>query len=377
MKLKEEIKSYGKSIGVDLIGFTSAEPFEDMRNILEKRKKRNHLSGFEEQNIELRIHPKKTMADAKSIIVIGVSYYKRHIKQGEMNKPPFSGVLARTAWGRDYHYVLKEKLEKIAAFIQERIDDFRYKIFVDTGPLVDRHVAYRAGLGWYGYNALLINEKYGSWFFIGYMMNNVAFEEDKPLENKACEGCNLCIKNCPKGALEGPYEFNAKKCLSNLLQQKEEIYEEDRGILGKNLYGCDICQDVCPHNNKATEMSEDHFSPQAVSSAPDLIELLHMSNKAFKKTYGSTSAGWRGKKVLQRNAIIAIVNHGDKKALPYLIPLLKDNRPEIRSCSIWGIFQLDPFLAREISEEMKKKEEDQKVLDTIVSCLNKAFPFEN
>ncbi|SDK69123.1 tRNA epoxyqueuosine(34) reductase QueG [Natronincola ferrireducens] len=358
MGLKDRIIQYAKLIDVDLIGFTNAEAFEDIRDILEKRKQAGHLSGFEEEDIELRINPKKTMENAKSIIVIGVSYYLDDEKLQGKKIPKFYGELARTAWGRDYHYVLKEKLERIGDFIKEEREDFQYKSFVDTGPLVDRHVAYRAGLGWYGYNSLLINETYGSWFFIGYMINNLAFQEDKPLENKSCLRCNLCIKHCPKGAIEKPYGFNAQHCISNLLQQKENIDEKDRKLLGKNLYGCDICQGVCPHNRKVKQGSQNHFVPKDLFVKPDLVELLNMSNKRFRETYGETSAGWRGKKILQRNAIVAIVNHGDKEGIAYLLPLLKDPRPEIRKYALWGIYKLDPEGAYEILKQAKEYEKD-------------------
>lgn len=373
MDLKKKTIDYANSIGVDLIGFTNAEAFEDIRCVLEKRKKLGHLSGFEEKDIELRIDPKRTMPEAQSIIVIALSYYKNLPKVEAQGNLVYKGKLSRTAWGLDYHNVLKEKLEKIVTFIKGENEDFQYKIFVDTGPLLDRHVAYRAGLGWYGYNSLLINEKYGSWIFIGYILSNIIFEEDRPLTHKKCYGCNLCVRHCPKGAIEGPYQFNASKCISNILQQNREIHEEDRGILGKNLYGCDICQEVCPHNNGVKETSENLFHPQHVPHAPDLIELLNISNKRFKESYGRTSAGWRGKKILQRNAIIAMVNYGSKEGIDHLLPLLKDPRPEIRSYALWGITQLDGLYAYNILENAKKHEKDGEVLQTIEKCLTKVY----
>ncbi|SNS76274.1 epoxyqueuosine reductase [Anaerovirgula multivorans] len=377
MTLKEQIVNYAKSIGVSMIGFTSAEAFEDIRGILEERKKLEYLSGFEEKDIDLRIDPKKTMPEAKSILVIALPYYIDEENLQQKETPLFHGELARTAWGKDYHDVVKEKLEKIATFIKGKKEKFDYKSFVDTGPLVDRHVAYRAGLGWYGYNSILMNDEYGSWFFIGYMLNNLEIPSDKPLNNRSCQGCNLCIKHCPKGAIEAPYKFNAKKCLSNILQQKEDIKESDRKSLGKSLYGCDICQQVCPHNKEIKKETEEDFYPKEALHKPDLLQLLSMSNKEFKKTYGETSAGWRGKKILQRNAIIALVNHGDKKTIPYLLPLLQDNRPEIRKYAIWAICELDPFKAYQILMKVKKQEKDEEVLKTIeyyckkISCEKK------
>lgn len=373
LALKEEIITYAKSIGINMIGFTNAEAFEDIREVLEERNKLGYLSGFEEKDIELRIDPRKTMPEAKSIIVIGIPYYLDDEESPEKEGVSFYGELARTAWGKDYHYVLREKLEKIAGFIAGKRSGFYYRSFVDTGPLVDRHVAYRAGLGWYGYNSLLMNDEYGSWFFIGYMLNNLDFPPDEPMINKGCLGCNLCIKHCPKGAIEAPYKFNASKCLSNILQQKQNIDETDRKILGKSLYGCDICQQVCPHNKEIKKETEKELYPKEALKKPDLLKLLSMSNKEFKEVYGETSAGWRGKKILQRNAIIALVNHGDRKAIPYLLPLLKDDRPEIRKYAIWAIWELDSFRAHEILIEAKKQEQNKEVLETMEDYINRSL----
>ncbi len=358
MNFKSEIIAYANSIGISKIGFTDAEAFNDIKEILKTRKESGFLSGFEEKDLELRINPKKTMPEAKSIIVIAIPYYRDRAEAAYEKLAKYHGDLARLAWGRDYHFVLRDKLQKIANFIKEQESKFQYKIFVDTGPLVDRHVAYRAGLGWYGYNSLLINEEFGSWFFIGYMINNLLFPIDKPLTNKACQACNLCIKHCPSGAIEAPYSFDAKKCLSYLLQEKSEISRSDRKLVGKKIYGCDICQEVCPHNNQIQIGASEEFYPIDPLTKPDLLKLLTISNKEFKDTYGKTSAGWRGKKILQRNAIIALANYGNKEVLPYLIPLLKDERWEIRKYAIWAIYELDPLQAKIIFKEMFENEKD-------------------
>ncbi|WP_192929585.1 tRNA epoxyqueuosine(34) reductase QueG [Alkaliphilus serpentinus] len=347
MALKEDIIEYSKSLGIDLIGFTSAEAFEELRPILASREALGHLSGFEEGVMEKRINPRLTMEDAESIIVIGQSYYH---DVDQKNKPRYHGELARTAWGRDYHFVLMEKLTNLAEYIKKLSSNLQYKAFVDTGPLVDRHVAHRAGLGWYGYNSTLINEGYGSWFFIGYLLTNLQLQPDKTLEDQ-CAGCNLCVEQCPGGAIEGPYSFNANKCLSYVLQQRETIPHEKRGNLGNRLYGCDICQLVCPHNKEVKASKEEAFIPKDLPHHVDLVQLINITSKDFKTLFNKNASGWRGKKTLQRNAIIALGNCGDQEAIKYLMPLLKDPRREIREYALGAVYKLDKNAAVKAAEE--------------------------
>lgn len=335
MQLKTEITAYAKAIGIDLIGFIKAEPFNELRPILEDRKNKGHLSGFEEADIELRINPLKTMENAKSIIVIGQAYYIDDTRLSN-EEPQLYGELARTAWGRDYHIVLKEKLVALGKYIEGLEPKLEYKAFVDTGPLVDRYLAYRAGLGWYGYNNALINKDYGSWFFIGYMLTNIEIGGDDPLEDK-CMGCRRCIEACPGKALEEGQGFNAKKCLSYLLQTKEELTEEERIKLGNRLYGCDICQHVCPHNKDIKEATSEEFLPGELSNKVNIEELLKLTNKEFQKLFSTNASGWRGKKILQRNAIIALGNLKDKRAIPLLQTLLEDPREDIRAYARWAL----------------------------------------
>jgi len=370
MSLKEKIVCYSKEIEIDLIGFTDVEPFENLKEILLKRKEKGNLSGFEEDDIELRIDPKKTLDSAESIIVIAMSYYIKEETLNYYEKPQFYGELARTAWGQDYHIILKDKLEKLAKFISSEYDGFEYKAFVDTGPLVDRYLANRAGIGFYGYNSAIINEDYGSWIFLGYMITNLPLKKDNLLENISCLGCNLCIESCPTSAIEGPFDFNANKCLSNILQQKKEVPENILPLMEKRIYGCDVCQNVCPHNIDIKEMTTKAFVPDVLPHKVDLIPLLKLSNKEYNSLFKENASGWRGKKILQRNAIIALGNYKSKEAIPYLTPLLDDMRPDIRKITIWALYNIDPKLATELVFTMKDKEKDKDVIETINMYLN-------
>ncbi len=371
MTLKEEIRDYANSIGVPMVGFTGVEPLEDIRELLEKRRDLGYLSGFEEEDLELRLNPKKIMASVRSIIVIAVPYFVEDEQIDKKKIAKYHGELARVAWGQDYHRVLRRKMEMIAGHIKGKEKKLSYKILVDTGPLVDKHIAFYGGLGWYGYNSLLINEEYGSWFFIGSLLTNLDIPQDGPLEQKTCIGCGKCIEYCPTGAIEGPFIFNANKCLSNLLQQKTDLVMDYADKIGKNLYGCDICQEVCPHNRGISRSEGKEFVPREDLYKPNLLKLINISNREFNESYGKTSAGWRGKRVLQRNAIIALANHGDKDAIAYLLPMLEDERPEIRKYSLWAIYQLDASKAIGIFEKVKKYEKDGEIIRFINSYLNK------
>ena len=368
--LRRKIVDYSKDIGIDLIGFTDIGPFDDLRQILKERKREGKLSGFEENNIELRTDPKKTLQSAKSIIVIAMSYYTNRKKLKESGNPRFYGKLARIAWGKDYHIVLMDKLEKLAEFITKKYDGFEYKSFVDTGPLVDRYLANRAGIGFYGYNSVIINENFGSWIFLGYMITNITLKKDRSWKDKNCLECNLCIEHCPTSAIEGPYKFDANKCLSNILQQKKPVSEEVLPIIGNRIYGCDVCQNVCPHNIGIKEATAKEFIPTKLSSNVDLIQLLQASNKEFDFLFKENASGWIGKKILQRNAIIALGNSKDRDAIPYLKPLLKDIRPEIRKMVIWALYNIDSKTTVELISNIKDSEKDEDVLRIINRYLN-------
>ena len=366
--LEQKIKQYAREIGIDLIGFTTAEPFEALEERLIERKDKGHLSGFEEPDIKKRCNPKLVMETAESIIAIGVAYQvsKDHVK--DFREKGLKGRMARTAWGRDYHVVLREKMQILVGFIQTLVPNLEYMINVDTGPLVDREVARRAGLGDYGKNNVLIHPVFGSYIYLGNILVNIELKPDQPIAID-CGDCSRCISACPPKALLGPKEMNAKRCISFNTQRKDRIPLEMRTKMHKNIYGCDICQEVCPFNQNTKIMNHEEFMPTKISHKPDLEWLLNISNKDFKETFSTTASGWRGKKILQRNALIAIGNMKLVQGIPLLEKSLKDDRKEIRQYAAWALGNIKTDECRSILEAALKKEEDREVREEITLAL--------
>ncbi|WP_168198219.1 tRNA epoxyqueuosine(34) reductase QueG [Crassaminicella thermophila] len=289
--MKECLKGFCKKLNIERVGIAPIGPYKELEKILKDRIDKGYITGMEEEDIKKRINPKETMPDVASIIVCLFPYFTGY----------FDSNISKYTYSIDYHRIIKEKLDKIGEFLKERIENFSYKAFVDTGPLVDRYLAYLAGLGYFGINNNLINDKYGSYVFIGYILNNYKFEVDKPL-NKTCKKCGECIKKCPGGAILGDFQMNPRRCLSFITQKKEELTQEERDILKKNkmVFGCDICQDVCPHNQNIEHTNMEEFRKNLIYIL-DEKEVLDMSNKAFKRKYGDRAFSWRGRKIILRN----------------------------------------------------------------------------
>lgn len=208
------------------------------------------------------------------------------------------GNLSVYTHSRDYHTIVGKKLKEICDFIHTLSPEAECECFCDIGPEIDRHLAYLAGLGFYGENKMLINDDFGSYFFIGYVLTNLPLAPDSPLD-KECLKCGKCKKGCPGGALGD--SFNIEKCASHISQKKGELTKEETEILKKSalIFGCDICQRVCPHNN-ITPRPMKEFTEDIISSL-SLSDLEGLSNKEFASKYKNRAFSWRGKKVLERN----------------------------------------------------------------------------
>lgn len=366
-QLQQELIVYAKEIGIDKIGFTTAEPFVSLKDRLYTQQKLGYASGFEESDVELRTEPLRLLPTAKTIIAIAVAYPSKmttHIvgKKGERR-----GIFCRASWGTDYHTVLRDRLAKLEVWLSERVPNAEFKSMVDTGALVDRAVAERAGIGWSGKNCSIITHEFGSYVYLGEMLTNIPFVPNEPIED-ACLDCRLCLDVCPTTALVAPGQLDAKLCIAYLTQTKTQMPLEFRKHIGNRIYGCDTCQTVCPKNKGKANLWHEEFEPEPELVKPLLTPLLTISNREFKERFGEMSGAWRGKKPIQRNAILALAHFKERAALPILQQVLsKDPRPDIRATAAYAIGEITEDLS--LLKAAKEQETDEAVLQEIDRIL--------
>lgn len=364
-QLQKELIEYAHSIGVDKIGFTTAAPFHELKNRLRRQQQLGYQSGFEESNIELRTEPLKLLEDAESIIAIALAYPSRMENAPQGKKGERRGIFCRASWGVDYHTAVRERLRLIEEWLIAHVPNVKVKSMVDTGELVDRAVAERAGIGWSGKNCSIITPEFGSYVYLGEVMTNIPFAPNTPMEDE-CGDCNLCIDVCPTGAIVAPGQLNSQRCIAFLTQTKGFLPDEFRTKIGNRLYGCDTCQTVCPKNKGKINWIHEEFTPDPELAKPLLEPLLTISNKEFKTKFGYVSGSWRGKKPIQRNAIIALAHFKEASAVPALIELLqKDERPVIRGTAAWAIGKIGTPEAKEVLLLARSNESDEEVLAEI------------
>ncbi|MFB6768064.1 tRNA epoxyqueuosine(34) reductase QueG [Bacillus altitudinis] len=376
-QLKEELIQYANEIGVDKIRFASADTFDSLKDRLILHESLGYLSGFEEPDIEKRTNPALLLPKAKSIVAIALAYPSKMKDAPRSTKDARRGIFCRASWGTDYHVVLKKKLDMLEEFLRSKHEDIRTKSMVDTGELSDRAVAERAGIGFSAKNCMIITPEFGSYVYLAEMITNVPFEPDEKIEDQ-CGTCNKCVDSCPTGALVNPGQLNSQRCISFLTQTKGFLPDEFRSKIGNRLYGCDTCQTVCPINKGKDFHLHPEMEPDPEIAKPLLKPLLTISNREFKEKYGHVSGSWRGKKPIQRNAILALAHFKDTSALPDLVDLMhKDPRPVIRGTAAWAIgkigdgqqlSELEKALERE--SDVEAKQEIIKGIELLQTPLN-------
>ncbi len=324
MTMYERLQSIAKRENI-IVGVGSPKPFWDLKKRLD-----GIAVPFVGVSVDKRTDPALTMPDVGSIVAIGMSYnyvYER------LDDGKYRGAVSAGAVGEDYHRILVKKLEVIR---DELLKNNKTMIFSDTGPLVDREVAIRCGLGSRGKNLSVINEDIGSMFFIGYMLTDVDHEKWEAPEfianNNICGSCTRCIDSCPNNAIENGM-CRYEKCISYITQKKGVLSFEESSAIGIQIYGCDICQRVCPMNGNCKKA----YSPYAW---PDIEELLNMSKSRFNKVYGHTAAGWRGKRTLQRNAIIALGNMKASGMKSLIEKYTHDDRDDIAVAAEYALYRI-------------------------------------
>ena len=280
------IKSKAKELGLDLCGIAKADFLaEEKQAFLSWIEKGYHGEmGYMANNVEKRLDPRLLVENTKSVIVVALNYFPK-----EKQKDPEAPVIAKYAYGKDYHFVLKEKLNLLFEYINDEIQEVSGRAFVDSAPVLEHAWAKKAGLGWIGKNSLLLNRKLGSFFFLGELLLDIDLSYDEEKQQDFCGGCNRCIRSCPTGAIVEPHVVNGSKCISYYtIELKGELPEKMKGKFQNRVFGCDICQDVCPWNRMAKAHQTEDFEPN-----PDLLEMsrqdwiemdAHRFGEIFKKS---------------------------------------------------------------------------------------------
>ena len=336
----ETVKRIARECGFELAGVAPAEPPEDFARYQEWVA--NGFAGemryLTDRRVQIRSDVHNLLPAARSVICVGKLY-----NQSAPPTPPAHGIVARYAWGQDYHDVVRAGLEELARRLRE-IEPFDSKICVDTAPLLERSFAHRAGLGWIGKNTCLIHEPMGSWFFLGELITSLELEPDVPPADR-CGTCTRCLSVCPTDAFPAPYQLDARRCVSYLtIEHQGPIPGELREGVGNRVYGCDDCLAVCPWNKFARAGRE------AKLMAPDwrdppLAELAALEDAGFRARFAGSPVKRVGRDRFLRNVLIAIGNSADPTLVSAARARLSDSSALVRGAAIWALGRLAPALA--------------------------------
>lgn len=359
------IKQAARELGFEAVGVASIEPLTRDGNALQEWCEDGFAAGMDYMTRKPDLHasPAVLVPYARSVITLAIDYYAA--------APPFEhehryGRVARYAWGRDYHDVVKPRLIELAGRIEHLAGRrIHARCFVDAVPLLERAVAARAGLGFFGKNTNLLQPRRGSWFFLSEILLDLELPAE-PCEIKvSCGSCHRCIDACPTNAFAAPYRLDSRRCISYLtIENKGAIARELRPAIGEWVFGCDVCQDVCPFNRFASETAWPELGPEAGAGPRlNLAEVLSItSDGEFRARFRGTPLMRPKRRGLLRNAAIVAANVGAIETAPLLVErTLNDHEPLIRSHALWALAQLDPKLAADTAERALKTDPDTSV----------------
>jgi epoxyqueuosine reductase len=340
VSITSDLKAYAREVGFHLVGITSPEPFAQAELDITRWLNEGHqgeMTWLNAARTRLATRPGELLPDAKSLIVVGVSY-----RTVEPDVYPAGGRVARYAWGDDYHDVMKSRLRLLAGFLAQRLGaPVASRVFVDSGPLVERDAAVRAGLGFRGKNTNLLT-RIGSFVFLGALLTDVELELDEPVA-RDCGSCRLCIDACPTAALDEAYHLAAERCIAYLtIEHRGPIDETLRPQLGDWIFGCDICQDVCPYNASRRDKPSGwkEFEPRS-GTRLDLKDLLAVDEAEFRARFRGSPLKRAKRRGLVRNAALALGNVGLREDRPALERTAgEDPEPLVREAASWALRRL-------------------------------------
>jgi epoxyqueuosine reductase len=309
----------------------------------------NYLKREDESGAHLRGSLRRALPWARSVLVCAVNYNTatpRSIDQAGNSE----GWIARYAVSgdadgkaTDYHEVILGRLRRLEQQMHEELGDFQSRCYVDTGPIVEREYAWRAGVGWVGKNTCLLNQQLGSWLYLGVIVLGMDLTLGTPAAHAAdrCGSCTRCIEACPTGALDNPYQMDASRCISYLtIEKRGEIPEEFREGIGRNVFGCDICQDVCPWNRKAPVGVWPELQSRAELVNPALEWLASLDAAGFKEVFRRSPVERTKLRGLRRNVAIAMGNSGEAGHTDTLEGWLDDEDAAVRDSAEWALSRI-------------------------------------
>lgn len=294
------VEEKAKQLGFNLVGFAEVSNLDSEIQHFEEWLAKGYQSkmSYMERNLEKRKDVREILHNAKSVISLGLNYFV----EGDYSNNLEKGKVSRFAWGKDYHYIIWEKLDELISELKLIDSNFEAKSYVDTGPVMDKAWAVRSGLGWQGKHSNIINPQIGSWFFIATIITNYEFSTSQIITDH-CGKCTACIDACPTDAIVEPYVVDANRCISNLtIENKGDIPAEFNNKFNGWIFGCDICQEVCPWNQKfSTQTGIEEFI-QGDNREIELQSVSELTNSTFKKKYVSSPIFRAKAKGLKRNA---------------------------------------------------------------------------
>jgi epoxyqueuosine reductase len=306
-----EIKRRGQALGFDAVGIATLEPNEhaDELDTWLAQGYAGTMTYLNRQAVQ-RKHPARIMPDARVAVVTLTNYFHGPTDPGPA--APGRGKVAQYAWSPDYHVVLGRRLEQLAAAIRDGTPGAKTRCYVDAGPVPERELAQRAGLGWIGKNMMLIHPELGSFTFIGVVLTDAALAPDLPFAADRCGTCRACLDACPTDAFVEPHVLDARRCISYLtIEHRGDFTDAERRMVGEWAFGCDVCQDVCPWNVKfARPTSDAALAPRSELAALDLTTLLNddTSPQDFDRRFGDTALERPGLAGMRRNATAVLHN---------------------------------------------------------------------
>jgi epoxyqueuosine reductase len=361
--MKEKIRQRARELGFDDCRFTTAaapasvDKFQDWL-----AEKRHGEMAWIERNASKRIDPQKVLPGARSIIMLAANYGTRVERReskveppdsarpstlnpvkgrgphGALRPQPSTGLIARYACFDDYHELLGGRLKQLTQFVNQLGGAETHSLwYVDTGPLLERDFAQRAGIGFIGKHTNVISRRFGNWILLAEIVTTLELGPDAPEKNH-CGNCTRCIEACPTRAITAPFQLDARRCISYLtIELKGSIPVELRPAIGNRIFGCDDCLAACPWNRFAREgkLMQEHARPEL--AAPDLVELLQLDEAGFKSRFAGTPILRTKRRGLLRNVCVALGNTGDVSALPVLSQAAKDSEPLIAEHARWAL----------------------------------------